>query len=75
MVECMMYRKNMALPFGQYKGVFISDILETDPGYLLWCMENVKDFDLELSVYEEAFKRSAKDLDYRDFGVDIYDLD
>lgn len=49
-----MYRKNMALPFGQYKGVFISDILDTDPGYLLWCMENVQDFDLELSVYEKA---------------------
>lgn len=71
----MMYRKNMALPFGQYKGVFISDILDTDPGYLLWCMENVKDFDLELSIYEDAVNSTFKQkVDAIDFGLDQNDF-
>lgn len=60
----MMYSKNICLPFGQYKGLTVNEIIELDPKYLLWCMKNVKDFDLDPITYqrtEEAVMRDAAD--------------
>lgn len=33
-----------ALDFGKYKGSIIERILELDPQYLWWCIENVEGF-------------------------------
>ena len=63
----MMYSKNMSLPFGQYKGVLLADVLEVDPGYLLWCMENVKGFDLHNSIYQEAYDAVHRDATEREY--------
>lgn len=32
--------------FGKYKGETIEDIIENDPQYVDWCLENVKHFSL-----------------------------
>lgn len=32
---------NSIMPFGKYKGQTIGDIIQEDPGYLLWCKDNL----------------------------------
>ena len=38
------------LTFGKHKGKTIEDVLEDDPRYLRWCMENIDDFELDRAV-------------------------
>jgi len=32
------------MQFGKYKGRLVKDIQEKDPSYIMWCIENVKNF-------------------------------
>lgn len=34
------------IKFGDHRGKWISTIIEKDPGYIRWCLDNVKDFRL-----------------------------
>ncbi len=55
------------LIFGKYKGRSIQVIIETDPQYLQWCVDNIPDFTLDgqtkkilqenLREAHEAFKK------------------
>lgn len=40
------------LAFGKYRGSTIGWVLENDPAYLLWCMDNVNGFDLHVDTYD-----------------------
>ncbi len=33
---------NHAYHFGKYKGMLVRDVIEKDPEYVKWCMENLK---------------------------------
>jgi hypothetical protein len=59
------------LPFGKYKGKAVEDILFFDPGWLVWAAENVKGFDLDEEIYEEA--RYGEEQFFRDFDADLLD--
>lgn len=52
--EYRTYRLKDALPFGQYKGNTIDDVLSDDPGYLDWCLQNVEGFDLHAEVIDDG---------------------
>lgn len=39
--------------FGKNKGLYLKDVVEEDPNYVIWCMENI-----------EWFKLSPSDEDY-----------
>ena len=34
------------LKFGKYKGEYVQDVIEKDPDYLLWCLDNIDWFKL-----------------------------
>ena len=40
------------MPFGKHKGKLLSTVIEDDPGWLIWALENIKDF--EISAKAEA---------------------
>ena len=48
----------MIIDFGQYKGADLDDVVENDPGYLIWVYENITgqyivDDDLYAELLEE----------------------
>lgn len=75
------------LMFGKYKGMTLEEVIYEDPGYIQWCIENIKDFvladkayilyttELELSQSEErASKKTRRELGMTgdDIGTDDY---
>lgn len=38
------YDLYIRIDFGKHKGTLIQDIIQTDPDYLLWCLDNVDGF-------------------------------
>jgi hypothetical protein len=42
------------LPFGKWKGVKVSAVIETDPQYLLWVNENVERYNVDPEVVRLA---------------------
>ena len=45
----MEYGLDNTMPFGKYKGVEIEEILDADPSYMLWAVENMDlNFDEEV---------------------------
>lgn len=45
--------RRFILGFGRYKGYSVDDILDADPGYLVWLTENT-DFELGYDLLDEA---------------------
>lgn len=39
------------LRFGQYKGDELWLVIETDPGYITWCIETIESFELDNEAY------------------------
>lgn len=46
------YSKGTKLSFGKYEGQVIDDIIDTNPKYIQWCLENVKWFSLSKSLVQ-----------------------
>jgi hypothetical protein len=53
------YDLDTPLGFGKYKGRTVEDVLEEDPHYLLWALENVEQFDADKAV-QDAIERAAR---------------
>jgi hypothetical protein len=49
-----LYGMKSEFDFGQYNGETVEEILELDPQYVLWCINNVEYFNPTKSVKEEA---------------------
>lgn len=52
----MMYDLDSKLDFGKHRGRKVEDVLEDDPGYLLWAMENVERFEVDAALYDEIVR-------------------
>jgi hypothetical protein len=55
--EGMPYGLYNRMDFGQYEGEYVQDVIRLDPGYITWCLKNVKGFKLTRETeerYEEA---------------------
>jgi uncharacterized protein (DUF3820 family) len=52
----MVYDLDTPLAFGKYKGRTVEDVLQCDPAYLLWAMENVDQFEVD----DDAINRDAR---------------
>lgn len=64
--------KEDTMPFGQYKGEVVEDIIHDNVGYLVWCLENVDDFCLDdetMDMITDAYLE--KEVHDTDFGVDF----
>lgn len=53
------YDLDSALDFGKYKGRTVEDVLDEDPAYLLWALENVERFETDKAV-QDAITRAAR---------------
>lgn len=62
--------------FGKYKGTHLKDVIDTDPQYVEWCLDNVdwfdiskrckKDLDVSLQEHSDANIDPEFDADFRD---------
>lgn len=48
-----MYDLDDELSFGKYKGKTVEEVLEEDPHYLKWAMENVASFVVDNALHDE----------------------
>jgi hypothetical protein len=65
----MLYGKTKVLWFGKYKGKTIGDVINGDPNYIAWCVNENKFMinaatQKELDKSLEAFKENRIDPDY-----------
>ena len=52
------------LTFGQYKGETVQDVMKHDASYLIWAVENIDWFDIDVVVMEQI-----EDLAYEQIGT------
>jgi uncharacterized protein (DUF3820 family) len=44
------------LSFGKHNGREVWDLIEREPDYLFWCIENIKGFELDNEAFEALNK-------------------
>lgn len=54
-----MFTKESVLEFGKHKGETVEDVLKYDPSYLVWCIENLKWFDVDTVLDDEIYERDS----------------
>lgn len=54
-----LYDLDTVLDFGKHKGLTVEDVLNDDPRYLLWALENVERFEVDNALHD-AIVRAAK---------------
>ena len=52
------YKLGDKLPFGKHKGQTIRQILQSDPSYLLWCVEKLDRFAMSDEAWDYAISMS-----------------
>lgn len=52
------YDLDTLLDFGKHRGRPVEDVLEDDPSYLLWALENVHRFEVDKAL-QDAITRAA----------------
>ena len=55
----MIYDLDDALQFGKHRGRTVEDVLEEDPGWLLWALENTDRFEVDKAL-EDAIVEAAR---------------
>lgn len=54
-----MYDLDSLLKFGKYKGKVLEDVLNDDPEYLAWCLENIEWFEVDETLADEIMRLSG----------------
>jgi len=70
-----MYGIEDVLDFGQYKGDTVRHVMFIDYQYLLWALENVKWFDMDVSVIDTLNKRLEDDSETPPDDIWIFGLE
>lgn len=55
----MLYDLDDVMDFGKYKGKSVEDVLEEDPSYLLWLLENSERFEVD-DALQDAITTAAR---------------
>jgi hypothetical protein len=55
----VIYDLDTPLQFGKYRGTTVEDVLDSDPAYLLWCLENVERFEVDKTL-QDAITQAAR---------------
>jgi len=61
------------MTFGKYEGIDIQEILDKDPLYLVWLVENVPEFDLHYTLLEEAENNGKPDHEFKGYTSRCWD--
>ena len=48
---------NNILTFGKYRGKTILQVIDENPSYIAWCIENVKDFTIDSRLKNELMRQ------------------
>jgi hypothetical protein len=56
----MLYDLDTKLDFGKYKSYTVEQILEQDPSYLLWLIENVDRFEVDAALQDAIMKACGR---------------
>jgi hypothetical protein len=56
----MIYDLDTILGFGKYKGYTVEQILEQDPSYLFWLLENVERFEVDHALHDAILRACGK---------------
>lgn len=67
----MKIRHDTLLSFGKYEGSKISDVLNEDPGYILW-LDETTDYIISNSLYEEAKEYKENEYEPIEHWYDIF---
>ena len=54
------YKLTDKLPFGKHKGQTIRQVLQSDPSYLLWCVETLDRFAMNAEAWDYAISMSER---------------
>lgn len=54
------YKLTDKLPFGKHKGQTIRQVLQSDPSYLLWCVEKLDRFAMNEEAWDYAISMSEQ---------------
>lgn len=54
--ETYFYHLSDVFKFGAYKGLTLSDVIDTETNYIYWCLKNIREFILTDSVMEEIHR-------------------
>jgi hypothetical protein len=68
-ILCVLSLK-MRVPFGNYKGNLVEDVLHDDPGWLIWVHNKVDGWIIEPSLLqraEDALRRDSIDSSFTDW--------
>lgn len=73
----MIVKKTDKIGFGKYKGKTVQEILEDDPTYVRWLIDNVETFKMSPEDTRETLDRATEAdlIEYDDYygTIDIYD--
>jgi len=53
--------KKYVFDFGKYDGTSIKEIIKTDPGYIIWCHENIGWFKLKNKDFKKIKPKADKE--------------
>lgn len=56
----MIYDLDTPLQFGKHKGRPVEDVLNEDPYYLYWCLENVEHFQVDAALQDEITRAAQR---------------
>lgn len=62
------------IPFGKHSGETVESVLDEDPGYLRWFIEQVKNYKIDPELHDAIYDR-ASDQDLANRPDDISDFD
>lgn len=51
---------NEVFKFGKYKGQTILQVLDKNAGYIVWCIQNVKGFQIDENLKQEILRQHSK---------------
>lgn len=68
------YAEDDFLDFGKYKGMTIKEVIDDDPEYLVWCLDNVNFFDVSENVLQ-LIENAQIENDFREAMYDYLDDD
>jgi len=58
--DLLKHNYDYVFPFGKHKHESITEVLEEDPGYILWAADNVDSFNPTEEILDEAWQASKR---------------
>jgi hypothetical protein len=71
--KAILHGRDSIIKFGKHKDRTVQEVLDDDPDYLVWASERIPEFDLEVSILDEALHKESRDFPASDFDLRFLD--